>query len=658
MINATNIFVKYGDRVLLDHVNFVITEKDRVGLVGRNGAGKSTILKIISRMMSPHEGSITLPSHATIGFLHQDMVLPKGKTVIEEAMTAFDRVKELEQRIEEINHELTYRTDYESDSYNDILIELSEATELFQVLGGMTMQAEAEKILSGLGFKPTDMNRLTDEFSGGWQMRIELTKMLLQRPSYLLLDEPTNHLDIESILWLEQFLQGYEGAVITISHDKTFLDNVTKRTIEIEIGKLYDYKANYSKFKILQKERREKQESAFKNQQKHIENTEKLIEKFRAKANKAKMAQSLIKQLDKLDRIDLDATANSTMKIRFIPAPRSGEIVIDVKNMVKSYGDLTVLNGVDFQLERGQRIAFVGQNGQGKTTLSKIIAGVEGHTSGNVEIGHNVNIGYYAQNQAEAFHKSETVLETLESGAPPELRVRVRSILGSFMFSGDDVEKKVSVLSGGERARLAMASLLLHPFNLLILDEPTNHLDIQSKEVLKEALMQYDGALIVVSHDRDFLEGLTDRTLEFRDQQLYNYIGDVQAFLEKRQLDNMREVELREKKQVQVAAKTAEAIIVAKAPARELSFEERKELQKDKKKFERNVQNLERKIEKLEDDVAKWEAKMDDPSFYVQSDSDAQIEKYNRAKVDLETVMQEWEEAQMELEAFMESYVE
>ncbi len=651
MINATSIFVKYGDRVLLDSVNFVITGNDRIGLVGRNGAGKSTMLKIIAKMMSPHEGTISIPNQSTIGFLHQDMELPKGKTVIAEAMTAFDRVRKLEERIEEINDELGHRTDYESDSYNGILIELSESTEQFQMLGGMTMEAEAEKILSGLGFKPTDMNRLTDEFSGGWQMRIELTKMLLQRPDYLLLDEPTNHLDIESILWLEQFLQGYEGAVITISHDKTFLDNVTKRTIEIELGNLYDYKANYSKFKILQAERREKQAAAFKNQQRQIEHTEKLIEKFRAKANKAKMAQSLIKQLDKMDRIDLDASANSTMKIRFLPSPRSGEIVVDVKDMVKSYGDLTVLNGVDFQLERGQRIAFVGQNGQGKTTLSKIIASVEGHTAGKAETGHNVEIGYYAQNQAAAFHKSETVLQTLEGIAPPELRTKVRSILGSFMFSGDDVEKKVSVLSGGERARLAMAGLLLRPFNLLILDEPTNHLDIPSKEVLKEALMKYDGALIVVSHDRDFLEGLTDRTLEFRDQKLHNYMGDVKMFLEKRQLDNMREVELRQKKQKSAAAKPA-FVNVAKP---ELTYEERKELEKNRKKLERNVQNTERKIERLEVDVEKWEVKMADPNFYSQSDSDVQIAKYKKVQGELEVVMEEWEEAQMVLEKFLES---
>lgn len=648
MISVTNIFVKYGDRVLLDSVSFVIGTRDRVGLVGRNGAGKSTMLKIIAGAVSPHDGSIVRPNQSSIGFLHQDMILPKGKTVIAETMTAFDRIKLLEKRIDEINDELQVRTDYESESYSDLLVELSESTEQFQMLGGTTMQAEAEKILSGLGFKPSDMGRLTDEFSGGWQMRIELAKMLLQRPDYLLLDEPTNHLDIESILWLESFLQTYEGSVIIISHDKTFLDNITTRTIEIELGNVYDYKANYTKFKILQKERREKQEASFKNQQRQIENTERLIEKFRAKANKAKMAQSLIKQLDKMDRIEMDTSNNNAMKIRFMPPPRSGEIVVEVKNMVKSYGDLTVLNGVDFHLERGQRISFVGQNGQGKTTLSKIIAGIEGHTSGKAEVGYNVEIGYYAQNQAEAFDKDSTVLQTLENIAPPELRPRVRSILGSFMFSGDDVEKKVIVLSGGERARLALACLLLRPVNLLILDEPTNHLDMTSKEVLKEALKDYEGAMIVVSHDRDFLEGLTDRTLEFRDQKLYNYIGDVKAFLEKRQLDNMREVELRDKKQKAETEK-------AQSSNNNASYEERKEDAKARKKMERKVQNAEKKIERLEGDVKKWEVQMADPQFYTSPDVDKKTAKYEGIKQDLEQAMEEWENAQLELEEYMES---
>ncbi len=641
MVNASNIFVKYGDRVLLDHVNLVIGVRDRVGLVGRNGAGKSTILKIIARHSEPHSGKVSRPNGTTMGFLHQDMVLPTGKTVLEETMTAFDKLKKLEARIEEINQELEVRTDYESDSYNNILIELSDSTEQFELLGGSSMEAEVEKILSGLGFKSSDMGRQTTEFSGGWQMRIELAKMLLQRPDFLLLDEPTNHLDIESILWLEQFLQTYEGAVIVISHDKTFLDNVTKRTIEVELGKLYDYKANYSKFKILQAERREMQASAYQNQQKQIEQTEKLIEKFRAKANKAKMAQSLIKQLDRMDRIELENQDSSTMKIRFMPAPRSGQIVIDVEDMTKSYGKLDVLNNVSFNLERGQRISFVGQNGQGKTTLSKIIAGIEGYSDGRVDLGYNVEIGYYAQNQAEALPSKMTVLQAIEGVAPPELRPRVRSILGSFMFRGDDVEKKVSVLSGGERARLALACLLLKPINLLILDEPTNHLDIPSKEVLKKAVLAYDGALIVVSHDRDFLEGLTDRTLEFRDKQLFNYIGDVKAFLAKRKLDNMREVELRAKKTKK-----------SKTVNQQFSYENQKEKEKAKKKLERTVQNAERKIDQLEKEIKKWEKKMADPDFYSKPHAEKDIAKYNKAESDLEKAMETWEEAQEAFEAF------
>lgn len=644
MITLSDIYIQYGDRILLNRVTLTINERDRMGLVGRNGAGKSTLLKIIAGQLMPHEGRISRPNGSTLGFLHQDMVLPKGKTVMQEALTAFDHLRAIEKRLNAINEELTTRTDYESEAYSELLVELSEKTEQFQVLGGASMEGEAERILSGLGFKSSDMNRLTDEFSGGWQMRIELAKMLLQRPNYLLLDEPTNHLDIESILWLESFLQTYEGAVIVISHDKTFLDNVTKRTVEIELGLLYDYKANYTKFKVLQAERREQQSAAYENQQRQIESTQKLIEKFRAKANKAKMAQSLIKQLDRMDRIELDVTNDAAMKLRFQPPPRSGQIVVEVEHLVKSYGKLTVLNDVGFKLERGQRIAFVGQNGQGKTTLSKIIAGVEPHTSGKAELGYNVALGYYAQNQAEALHPQLTVLETMEQASPEELRPRLRTILGSFMFKGEDVDKKVSVLSGGERARLAMACLLLKPINLLILDEPTNHLDITSKEVLKSALMDYEGALIVVSHDRDFLEGLTDRTLEFRDKQLYDHIGDVKAFLEKRQLDNMRDVELRQK-----AKKEAAAPVVAPTP-QERNPEEQKAWAKERKKLERKVQNAERKIEQLEATVQDWELKMADPAFYQQPNAQQQIEQYKAAQRELEEVMEAWEAAQLELE--------
>jgi ATP-binding cassette subfamily F protein 3 len=637
MINASNIFVKYGDRVLLDHVNLVVGDKDRLGLVGRNGAGKSTMLKIIARYQSPDQGNITRPSGSTLGFLHQEMTLPKGKTVMDETLTAFKEVKDLEKRIAEINDEIAHRTDYESEAYSKLLEEFSAANDRFQILGGSAMEANAEKVLKGLGFKQTDFDRLTDEFSGGWQMRIELAKMLLQQPDYLLLDEPTNHLDIESILWLEDFLKDYQGAVIVISHDKQFLDNVTSRTVEIELGQLYDYKAGYTKFVDLRKDRREKQLAAFENQQRVIAEKERTIDRFMAKATKTKMAQSMKKQLDKMERIEIAPEDVAAMNIKFPPAPRSGQIVIEGKEVVKSYGDLMVLNGVDIKLDRGDRVAFVGQNGQGKTTLAKILINEIPQSDGETKLGHNVSIGYYAQNQSDTLHPNFTLLETMEQHSPPEMRTKLRNILGAFMFSGEDAEKKVSVLSGGERARLALACLLLKPFNLLVLDEPTNHLDIISKDVLKMALNDYDGTLIVVSHDREFLTDLTNRTIEFRDKQLHEYIGDINAFLEKRALDNMREVELQDKK-ANKAEETAK---------KTLTFEERKRLM-------RAVSNAEKKIERLEEEIAKMEALMAEESFYEKPDYAEEMKKYNGKKEELEKVMEDWEAAQMELEEYGE----
>lgn len=635
MINASNIFVKYGDRVLLDHVNLVIGEKDRVGLVGRNGAGKSTMLKIIAGYQSPDEGNVTRPSGTTLGFLHQEMVLPKGKTVMDEALTAFAEVKKLETRIAEINDEIANRTDYESESYTNLLEEFSTANDRFQILGGNAMEANAEKVLKGLGFKQTDFNRLTDEFSGGWQMRIELAKMLLQQPDFLLLDEPTNHLDIESIIWLEGFLRDYQGAVITISHDKQFLNNVSTRTVEIELGKLFDYKANYDKFVELRRERREKQQAAYENQQRVIAQKEKTIDRFMAKATKTKMAQSMKKQLDKMERIEMDQEDVASMNINFPPAPRSGQIVIEGHDIKKSYGKLHVLDGVDIKLDRGDRVAFVGQNGQGKTTLAKILINEIPQTGGETKLGHNVSIGYYAQNQSDTLHPNLTLLETMEAHSPPEMRTRLRNILGAFMFSGEDAEKKVSVLSGGERARLALACLLLRPFNLLVLDEPTNHLDIISKDVLKHALNEYDGTLIVVSHDREFLTNLTNRTIEFRDKQLHEYIGDINAFLEKRRLDDMRDVEMRDKKSK------------AEAPKKTISYE-------DRKKLLRAISNAERKVERLEEEVADMEAKMAEAGFFERDDSAQFMQDYNDKKKELEEVMEEWEEAQMELDEYEE----
>lgn len=639
MITVTDIFVKYGDRVLLDHINLVITERDKVGLVGRNGAGKSTLLKIIAGDVGTDGGHVTRPSESSLGFLHQEMSLPKGKTVKDEALGAFGDVKALEQQIEDLNNEIAERTDYESDSYTKLLEDFSEANDRFLLLGGGSMEAEAEKVLKGLGFKSSDMSRLTDEFSGGWQMRVELAKMLLQKPDYLLLDEPTNHLDIESIIWLEGFLKDYPGAVIIISHDKQFLDNTTRRTVEVELGRIYDYKARYSDYIALRKERRGKMQAAFDNQQKVIAQKERTINRFMAKATKTKMAQSMKKQLDKIERIEIAAEDTEGMSLRFPPAPRSGQIVMEAKALEKSYGELKVLDKVDLKLDRGDRIAFVGQNGQGKTTLAKIMIRELDRTGGELTPGHNVQIGYYAQNQSDTLKSNLTLLETMEDASPPEMRTSLRNILGAFLFSGEDAEKKVSVLSGGERARLAMACLLLKPFNLLVLDEPTNHLDIISKDILKKALLDYDGTLVVVSHDRDFLGGLTNRTIEFRDKKLFNHIGDVNAFLEKRALDNMREVELSTKK----AAKAAE---VAATPAIELSYEE-------KKRLTRAVQNAERKIERLEKDITKVELEMADASFYQSPKAEATMEKYKAKKKDLEAAMLEWEAAQEEYDSAM-----
>ena len=637
MITATNIFVKYGDRVLLDKVNLVIQKSDRVGLVGRNGAGKSTVLKIIAKEISPDEGTIAMPNGSTLGFLHQEMFLPKGKTIIGEALTAFKEAKALETRISEINEELAERTDYESKAYNDLLVEFSDINDRFQILGGATMQAEAERVLKGLGFKDSDMQRLTDEFSGGWQMRIELAKLLLQKPDYLLLDEPTNHLDIESIIWLEQFLQTYPGAVIVISHDKQFLDNVSNRTVEIELGKVFDYKAPYSKFMQLRQERRELQQNAFQNQQKVIAQKERTITRFMAKATKTKLAQSMQKQLDKMDRVEIDSEDTAAMTIKFPPAPRSGQVVVDAKAVRKNFGEIKVLEGIDLKLDRGDRVAFVGQNGQGKTTLAKIIIGKEPSTAGEIQLGHNVSLGYYAQNQSDTLQPNLTLLQTMENASPPEMRTKLRNILGAFMFSGEDVDKKVSVLSGGERARLALACMLLRPFNLLVLDEPTNHLDIISKEVLKQAIADYDGTLIVVSHDRDFLSDLTARTIEFRDKQLFEHIGDVNAFLEKRKLDNMRQVELKEKKSTNTTA-----------TKKELSKEEKQA----QKKLQRSLQYAERKIEKLEEQIAKFEEEMAIAGFYESANSEKVMTEYNQTQKELETVMEEWESLAVELDAF------
>tara|TARA_B100000497_G_C7696123_1_gene425347 strand:+ start:4701 stop:6548 length:1848 start_codon:yes stop_codon:yes gene_type:complete len=615
---------------LLNKINLIIKNKDKVGLVGRNGAGKSTLLKILSGEIGAQEGDITRPNGSTLAFLHQEILLDQTRTVIDAAMSAFDELKELEEKIESYNNQMAERSDYESDSYAKLIQDFTDVNEKYDIIGGATARADAEKILKGLGFKQTDFEREIAEFSGGWQMRVELAKMLLSRPDYLLLDEPTNHLDIESIIWLEGFLKNYEKSVVVISHDQQFLDNTTNRTVEIELGQIQDYKANYSKYLELRIDRKEKMQSAYINQQKVLAEKERTITRFMAKATKTKMAQSMKKQLDKIERIELEDEDVAAMNLKFPPAPRSGQIVSEGKNISKSYGNLHVLNNVSITLERGERIAFVGQNGQGKTTLAKILTKSLSVTSGDVNLGHNCQLGYYAQDQSDALDTSITLLQTMENHSPPELRTKLRSILGAFMFSGEDVEKKVSVLSGGERARLALACLLLRPINLLILDEPTNHLDIISKKVLKQALQDYDGSMIVVSHDREFLSDLTDKTIEFRDKKLFTHLGDVNYFLQKRALDNMREVEL------QNAKKKVEKEKAIFSPDEE-------------KALKRKIENLERKISKIEEEIGEMEQQMGEEGFYQSDNANEVIGLHKKKKKNLDDLMAQWEKAESKM---------
>jgi ATP-binding cassette subfamily F protein 3 len=633
MLTVSNIYLQYSDRILLDRISFVVSDRERIGLVGRNGAGKSTILKIIAGEMTPDEGSVSKPSASTIGFLHQEMKIGQGKSVIQETLTAFDEARTIEKRLEEIHQEIAERTDFESEGYANLLNDMADLEHRFHLMGGNNMQAEAEKVLKGLGFRDTDFNRLTSEFSGGWQMRIELAKMLLRNPDYLLLDEPTNHLDIESIIWLEEFLKSYEGSVIVVSHDKMFLDNIIERTIEIELGSLYDYKSNYSGYVEMREERREKLLASLDNQARVIAQMEKTIKRFMAKATKTKMAQSMQKRLDKIERIEVEEEDAAVMNIRFPEPPRSGQVVLEAKHLSKNFGNISVLKDVDLKIDRGERLAFVGQNGMGKTTLAKILINLLTPTSGSIKPGHNVFIGYYAQNQAETLDPKLTLLQTMELHSPPELRTRLRAILGAFLFSGEDQDKKVSVLSGGERARLALACLLLKPINLLVLDEPTNHLDMLSKEVLKAALLDYSGTLIVVSHDRDFLAGLTEKTIEFREHKLFTHLGDVNYFLEKRKLNDMRQVEKTnpEKSSNELGSTSTSS-----------SFGERK-------KSQRLVQQMEKKVHDLEQSIAKLEAKMAEPDFFAKPNYGEVLQAHNQAQADLELALEEWYAAQESL---------
>ena len=625
MLNVHNLSVSFQGEYLFEEVAFMLNAGDRVGLIGKNGAGKSTMLKLLSRELKPASGTIAADKDVRIGFLKQDIDFVKGRTILEEAYQAFGEIKTLEQKLDDIHHQIETRTDYESESYHNLLDMLSDYTHRFDLIGGYQYQGETEKVLLGLGFQRSDFDKLTDSFSGGWRMRIELAKLLLQNNDILLLDEPTNHLDIESIIWLEQFLTTYSGAVVIVSHDKMFLDNVTNRTIEISVGKIYDYPKPYSKFLELRQEIREQQLASQKNQEKKIQQTEKLIEKFRAKASKASMAQSLIKKLDKIDRIEVDEEDNAVMNVRFPVSVTPGKVVLEIDDVSKSYGEKEVLSHVSLLVERGNKIAFVGQNGQGKTTLAKMIIG-ETDYQGTIKLGHNVQLGYFAQNQADYLDGELTVLDTMYHAADDTNRMKIRDILGSFLFRGDEVDKKVKVLSGGERNRLALAKMLLSDFNVLVMDEPTNHLDIKSKNVLKKALQQFEGTLIIVSHDRDFLQGLTDKVYEFKNKNIKEYLGDIDFYLEQRAVANFREME-QQKETLSTPTKAA-------ANAEKLSFEQ----QKQQKAAQNKLNKIENQIAALEEELKQMDMQMGQG---VQSND--YYKEYEQKKKMLEELMTEWE---------------
>lgn len=637
MLNIHNLTVSFGGEDLFSKITFKLEKGNRVGLVGKNGAGKSTLLKVISGDIENDGGTLALEKEVKIGFLRQDIDFVQGRTILEEAYQAFEEIVDLESKLAQINEELATRTDYESDYYTQLIHDLDTVSTRYELLGGYNYQGDTEKILQGLGFQRTDFDKLTDTFSGGWRMRIELAKLLLQKNDILLLDEPTNHLDIESIIWLENFLKSYAGAIVLVSHDKMFLDNVTNRTIEISLGKIYDYKKPYSQYLVLRQEIREKQLQSQKNQDKEIKAKQQLIEKFRAKANKASMAQSLIKQLDKVERIEVDVEDNAVMNVKFGVSKQPGKVVVETKALSKSYDDKQVLSNVNLLIERSAKIAFVGQNGQGKSTLAKMMVN-EIDYDGAIKLGHNVEIGYFAQNQAEYLDGEKTLLATMEDAANDSNRMRVRDMLGAFLFGGDDVEKKVKVLSGGERNRLAICKMLLSPFNVLIMDEPTNHLDISSKNVLKKALQQFEGTLILVSHDRDFLQGLTDKVFGFKDKVIKEYLGDIDYFLEEHKLENLREAEKKTKVHMPKSSKK-EAHSLNRQQEKAL-----KQLKNKLSKIENEISTVEKEILNMDAELSEAsESGMPTVSFF---------EKYQEKKDLLELLMEDWGALDDEVGAF------
>ena len=644
MISVEGLTVEFGGFTLFDDVSFVVNKKDRIALVGKNGAGKSTMLKIFAGLQSPTSGTVSIPKETTIGYLPQQMQLTDSRTVREEAEQAFGHIQEMEKDIERLNLELAERTDYETESYQKLIDKVTHLSEHFQLMGGSNYHAELERTLIGLGFNRSDFERPTSEFIGGWRMRIELAKLLLRRPDVLLLDEPTNHLDIESIQWLENFIATRANAVILVSHDRAFIDNTTSRTIEIELGSIYDYKVKYSEYVELRKERREQQLRAFENQQKKLADTEAFIERFRYKATKSVQVQSRIKQLEKVERIEVDEVDTAMLSLKFPPAPRSGSYPVIMENVAKRYGDHLIFKDVTLTINRGDKVAFVGKNGEGKSTLVKCIMEQIDY-EGKLQLGHNVKIGYFAQNQAQLLDDNLTVFDTIDYVAQGDIRTKIRDILGAFMFGGEASEKKVKVLSGGERSRLAMIRLLLEPVNLLILDEPTNHLDMRSKDVLKDALREFDGTVIVVSHDREFLDGLVDKVYEFGNQRVVEHLGGIYEFLEKKKMDNLRELE----RSTQAASLAADTDV--QPTQNKLSYEARKEQSKAIKKVEKAVAEAENKITELENSIAAIEARLATP----EGASDTSLyNDYSSLKKELSDTMDTWTELTMELEELNE----
>ena len=679
MISLDNLTVSYGGWTLFDNISFLINPKDRIGLVGKNGAGKTTLLRIITGEQQPTSGAVTINGECTIGYLPQTMRVADTTTLVDETAKAFDEVLRLEAEIADLTREITVRTDYESAAYEQLLHRLNDAQDRYHILGGETRDADIEKTLLGLGFKREDFGRATSEFSGGWRMRIELAKLLLRRPSIFLLDEPTNHLDIESIQWLEEYLKNYNGAVLLISHDRAFLDNVTNRTVELSLGKITDYKVPYSKYVVLRAERRAQQLAAYENQQRMIEKTEEFIEKFRYKPTKSNQVQSRIKQLERLERLEVEEEDLATLNIKFPPAPRSGQIVAEINEAGMSFGAKHVFSGANFVIEKGDRIALVGRNGEGKTTLARMLVGQLTPTEGSIRIGANVNIGYYAQNQDDLMDGEFTVYDTLDRVAVGDIRTRLRDILGAFLFRGEDIDKKVKVLSGGERARLAMARMMLEPRNLLVLDEPTNHMDMRSKDILKNAILKYDGTVVVVSHDREFLDGMVEKVYEFRDGGVKEYLGGIYYFLEKRKLESLQEIERRDAPAKTAAPKSApkagpaagakgsdgakgsggttaanaadgaaeKAVLSGKA-----SYEQKKEQEKLLRKLRKAVESVETELAELEKRIAEYDAKFAAATDYNEADYTA----YNDLKARYDHQMHEWEKASYELEITEEQY--